>query len=181
MKITPSTLVNIILSAILLTSIGFIGVTAQTQQYDPWIDINEDGDINMLDAIRFAGVYGTSGDPAKNVTVINWPQNIDVTITSYANNGGSLYVTVDPTSISWEYIDTVGYRKISIGFDPVGTTDLDVSIVWLVGGLGYTWESFNLSDNELRVYEVLGRTMGIGVYNPDIVAHNIYLDYYITA
>jgi hypothetical protein len=41
--------------------------------YDPWADINEDGQIEMKDIAYSARLYGSSGDPTKNVTVTNWP------------------------------------------------------------------------------------------------------------
>jgi hypothetical protein len=41
-------------------------------EYDPWADINDDGRINMYDIGYTAQRFGTSGDPTKNVTVINW-------------------------------------------------------------------------------------------------------------
>ena len=41
--------------------------------YDPWADINEDGRIDMRDIAYEASLFGSSGDPTKNVTVMNWP------------------------------------------------------------------------------------------------------------
>jgi hypothetical protein len=39
--------------------------------YDPSLDINHDGTINIIDITLVAKAYRTSGDPTKNVTVLN--------------------------------------------------------------------------------------------------------------
>jgi hypothetical protein len=44
-----------------------------TVQYDPWADMNDDGKIDMKDIIYEIRLFGTTGDPTKNVNVTNWP------------------------------------------------------------------------------------------------------------
>ena len=44
-----------------------------TVQYDPWADINDDGKIDLKDIIYEIRLFGTTGDPTKNVNVTNWP------------------------------------------------------------------------------------------------------------
>ncbi len=39
-------------------------------EYDAWNDLDENGVIDIFDAINFAGTFGTSGDPTKNVNVV---------------------------------------------------------------------------------------------------------------
>lgn len=41
--------------------------------YDPWLDYNEDGKIDVNDLHPFGQSYGTTGDSTKNVSVTNWP------------------------------------------------------------------------------------------------------------
>ena len=41
--------------------------------YDPWVDQDEDGDVDASDLNVLAGEYGSTGDPTKNVSVTNWP------------------------------------------------------------------------------------------------------------
>ena len=64
--------------------------------YDPWIDANHDGHINVLDLIKVANGLGSSGDPALNVTIANpslnvsWPNATDTLVlwTKQVSNSG---------------------------------------------------------------------------------------------
>jgi len=56
--------------AFCLTLTLFIAVSTG---YDPWVDQDEDGDVDSNDLCLLAGEYGSSGDPTKNVNVTNWP------------------------------------------------------------------------------------------------------------
>jgi hypothetical protein len=58
----------------LLASTLLVGLTASAP-YDPWCDLDEDGRISIFDVVQIAAVYGTLGDPGKNVTVTNWPSS----------------------------------------------------------------------------------------------------------
>jgi len=42
-------------------------------EYDPWLDYNEDGTIDVNDLYPLGQTYGSSGDPTKDVFVTNWP------------------------------------------------------------------------------------------------------------
>lgn len=42
--------------------------------YDPWVDQDEDGDVDATDLNVLAGEYGSTGNPTKNVSVTNWPE-----------------------------------------------------------------------------------------------------------
>ena len=42
--------------------------------YDPWVDQDEDGDVDASDLNALSQEYGSTGDPTKNVSVTNWPQ-----------------------------------------------------------------------------------------------------------
>jgi hypothetical protein len=55
---------------------------SQTEEYDPWIDTNDDGVINIYDLVKAASIYGTEGDPTKNVNVNNWPTLMNVNVIS---------------------------------------------------------------------------------------------------
>lgn len=42
--------------------------------YDPWVDQDEDGDVDASDLNTLSQAYGGTGDPTKNVSVTNWPE-----------------------------------------------------------------------------------------------------------
>jgi len=42
-------------------------------EYDSWADINDDGYIDGKDISYTSRLFGTTGDPTKNVNVTNWP------------------------------------------------------------------------------------------------------------
>ena len=47
--------------------------TVTSTGYDPWVDQDEDGDVDAADLNVLAGDYGSTGNPTKNVSVTNWP------------------------------------------------------------------------------------------------------------
>lgn len=69
-----------VLSALCLTMILAAPTNSLVGYYDPWLDINDDGDIDMIDVAASARAFGSFGDPTKNVTVTNWPVSSQVCV-----------------------------------------------------------------------------------------------------
>jgi len=64
-----------VLCTFCLTAVLFSVVPVNSDgKYDPWMDTNHDGRINVLDLIKVAGVLGTAGNPGLNVTITGWPE-----------------------------------------------------------------------------------------------------------
>lgn len=42
-------------------------------EYDPWLDFDEGGTVDVNDLSSLGQAYGSSGDPTKDVNVVNWP------------------------------------------------------------------------------------------------------------
>jgi hypothetical protein len=90
MKISFSPLLNIALTTVLVTSLLFMATGTTTNRvdnklasgagYDPWLDVDDNGIINMLDLYYTAISYGATGDPTKNVNVTNWQISKDVSV-----------------------------------------------------------------------------------------------------
>lgn len=60
-------------------------------QYDPWADINDDGIVDYMDISSTCRLFGTTGDPTKNVTVTNWPIATNyLTVTLNVSGGGPI-------------------------------------------------------------------------------------------
>ncbi len=102
-------LIVVALATFCLTATLFMVVltrSADDPNWDPWVDIKEDGTVDIYDAITLANAYGTSGDTTKNVTVTNWRTN-------------RLLLAVNTTVISddWYFSNPIsleGFSKVSI-------------------------------------------------------------------
>lgn len=61
--------------ALCLTATLFIGVTSSpattsTAEYDPWVDINDDGIIDIFDIVTLAVRYGATGTPINKTALL---------------------------------------------------------------------------------------------------------------
>ncbi len=79
MKMNLLKLANLILSITLLASPFLIGLTSSIAEYDPWADINNDGTIDIFDAIMLANAFGGSGEPTIKATIEYDSDWIDIT------------------------------------------------------------------------------------------------------
>jgi hypothetical protein len=142
MKISYSQLLNIVLVAILATSLLLMNTrstieskTAKAGTYDPWLDYNEDGYIGIDDIFSTASSFGAEGDPTKNVNITNWDgaspklryEVLDLGWINLSNR----YETHDVPA----YPDTIfcgGYSKIAVMYKIGDAADGDYSIkIWL--------------------------------------------------
>jgi len=150
MRITLSALLNVILTTILLTSMFFTStttsrsgnsLTTSISEYDPWIDYDDDGKIDHKDLLQLAATYGTTGDPKKNVTVTNWPEDRPPTIkkgtekivildTFFAGDGHGSTEGVTLGTPVW----VVSMARFLYYFEPKGelinVTDIYINYIW---------------------------------------------------
>jgi hypothetical protein len=73
MKITKD-LIIVALATFCLTATIFMVVPTKSgsgSDYYQWADLDDNGKVDILDAISLANAFGTSGDPTKNVNVTN--------------------------------------------------------------------------------------------------------------
>jgi len=170
------TILSVAIVSVLLGSL-FINnvILAQTSgsEYDPWLDQNEDGIIDVNDLSPLGQAYGSSGDPTKNVT------------TTLAHRIGYYNDTSPPASFIT--IDTRGYREITLVFstDDIATVDVQ----WWVYGTGFhdsyfpieTINFFNSGGGkEWRTYQVHGAKLAITVDALDFSV-GYQVSYYMTA
>ena len=96
------------LAAIMLTALMlalmFIPMSGSqtTWQYDPWADINDDGKIDIKDIAYSSRLFGTLGDPTKNVIVNNKIQSYNFS------------KVIPPRSIVSFNVSIAGYRQATI-------------------------------------------------------------------
>jgi len=69
-----------VLSALCLTMILAVPTNSLVGYYDPWLDYDDNGNIDMKDVAASARAFGSLGDPTKNVNVTNWPTSSQVTV-----------------------------------------------------------------------------------------------------
>jgi hypothetical protein len=56
-------LMGMMVIGFLLASAWLVGSTSSAGAYNPWYDLDDDGDIDIFDVVKMASIYGTSGDP----------------------------------------------------------------------------------------------------------------------
>jgi hypothetical protein len=119
--------------------------------YDPWLDYNEDGIIDLKDVYPMHQAYSTLGDPTKNVNVTNWPPLDKYLIIDL----GTLNMTAHDFSTacpSDHLCNSAGYSRLSLFYDTVAmggvgpfnvTISLE-SILWYVDGWSvFMWDNTN--------------------------------------
>jgi hypothetical protein len=74
------------ISAVLLISLFFVGITASTsytsEEYDPQYDFDNDGDIDIVDVVKVAIRYGSTGIPTNDSDISELLSKIDSLNTS---------------------------------------------------------------------------------------------------
>jgi len=169
-------ILSVAIVSVLLGSLFYNNVIlAQTSgsEYDPWLDYNEDGIIDVNDLSPLGQAYGSSGDPTKNVT------------TTLAYRIGYYNDTSPPASFIT--IDTKGYRQITLVF-ATGAMSI-IEVTWLVDGSGahdsfFTIETIESWDpsgkKEWRKYEVQGAKLKVKISPIDTFVE-FHISYYMTA
>lgn len=100
--------VSILCTFCLTTVILTITPVKSAAEWDPWVDVREDGTINVLDLIKVAGSLGTSGNTTKNVNVTNLP----------LDSNGNLKVSSMPTEeIVADGFLTTMLRRVDHGYN----------------------------------------------------------------
>jgi hypothetical protein len=116
------------LACVLLGSLLLVQASSSAT-YDPWVDLDESGDIDIFDVVTLAGSYQTTGDPTKNVYVVNWPVSSDVGVwwaeslgpsstmysgVHYAEGFGQLHVLAKAAYLgAGESVEIVIYGELS--------------------------------------------------------------------
>jgi len=118
--------------------------TQTEKEYDPWADINDDGKIDVKDIYYLASIYGTTGDPARNVTIVNFPLdeegnfkivNVRRTVTIPVVINKTVYVGSEPQLIG--EIDVDGFRKATVFISIQQHPDMGITLAWSAYNISY--------------------------------------------
>ncbi len=175
--ITRKELIVAIVATFCLTTALFTIIPVGSQgAYDPWIDSNEDGYINAKDAISLGAIFGTSGDPAKNVTVNNWPTN--KLAYYYAD-----IMLPGQTEIS-PWISVNEYSKIVVCIHVIAAVPNEYRLVAATNTI--TFELYidtqtNFGENLYKTYDTPNEQIQIRFSNHDTVERPFYATVYLIA
>jgi hypothetical protein len=132
-----------------------------SNSYDPWLDYNEDGVIDVDELRQIAEAYGSSGEPTRNVTVSSH-------LTSYIRLSGASNISI-PALSTWlsERIIIDGYAKVTIMIKAsiTGYTNVDL---YACDNDGHEWwiERPILSNsNWVKTYDVMSQRIRITIQN----------------
>lgn len=110
-------LIIVALATFCLTATLFMMIPTRSETpvgtYDPWVDVNEDGKINVLDSIVQGNHFFTSGDSTKNVTVKD---------DTFSWSSGTIVI---PIHTAWwsPMIDSSDYTQLTLRVKTNGTGD----------------------------------------------------------
>ncbi len=136
-------LVIAVLATFCVTATLFIIIPTRSQndRYDPWLDVNGDGKMDILDIAAVAKAFASSGDSTKNVNVTNWPSPKTeyelLYLGKFNITSGKAYYFDIP---DWNNpVFCGGYSRLSVSYDVsstnAGSYDLTLSLAgisWFV-------------------------------------------------
>jgi hypothetical protein len=118
-----------VVTLIALVSLTLTLVPLASQQagkYDPWVDYNEDGKIDVNELYPLGQSYGSSGDPAKNVNVTNWSVQHQTLSNNLRLKGA---IICDGSNERRDLIDQTTYYPLYYQPDVVPTDVIDAPVM----------------------------------------------------
>jgi len=128
--------------------------------YDPWLDYNEDGIIDVNELHSLGEAYGSSGDPTRNITIASHA-------TEYLRPDG-LHISIPPAS-RWfsSMISIDGYAKVTL-LIWVSSAANCVFYIHACDEYGYSWlmETVDPSSNSwVKTFDVMSPRIQIEIEN----------------
>jgi hypothetical protein len=156
--ITGRTLMIAVLCTFCLAvSIFSIMPVSSIGTYDPWLDSNDDGKIDLKDYFAVGKAYGTSGDPTKNVNVTNWPQpELDYEILRI----GRCNMTGASGTNVLNY--TGGYSRVSLSVSVASMKQMETDYSITLSIYSWTWLAGGASSIEHPVFALTVTRTGGG-------------------
>jgi hypothetical protein len=134
-------------------------------EYNPWADVNNDGTVDIYDAIGLSNSFGLTdtGVNSRNVTVTNWPSSQDVNVTNLPQQYRSAVYLTDrtlefpggPYAWGWYFegpwLSVEGYSRMSVfirvwGFNATPTSNVQFGtngLYWSNAGVNTQVTDYN--------------------------------------
>jgi len=157
-----------------LTATLFMIATSRSQEYDPWADLNEDGIIDIFDVVGVTGIYETTGDTTKNVTVKNWPAN------KLAYYYADIMLPSQTETSPW--ISVNEYSRIVVCIHVITAIPNEYRLVAATNALTfelYVDTQTNFGENLYKTYDAPNDQIQIRFSNHDIVERPFYATVYL--
>ena len=143
--------------------------------YDPWLDYDESGAIDVRELYRLGEAYGSAGNATRNVTIAGH-------VTAYLKpNGGNFSL---PAGYDWysEIISVDGYATVTV-LIKASTSSIE-GYLYACDNNGYSWlvERILLDDyNWIRTYNVMNQRVQIRIRNNGSTPITIQVAVYLVA
>ncbi len=142
--------------------------------YDPWLDYNESGNIDIVDLHSLGEAYGSTGDTTKNITITGHA-------TKYLRPGGPA-IPIPPSSY-WlsDMIPIDGYAKVTI-LVRLSTSSNCYYFIYACDDDGYTWHMETVSGQSwVKTYDVMNQRIQIRIENSNPTAITAEVGIYLMA
>jgi hypothetical protein len=171
-------LIVVALATFCLTATLFMVVltrSADDPNWDPWVDIKEDGTVDIYDAITLANAYGTSGDPTKNVTIAGHANKLAFTVSTFVDTNGA-YAT--------EWIPIDGYSKVTVCIDFNEPVPPIINFYTLYtahyGGTAFVVDQIaNFGNSLVKTYDVPNQQIYVEIQNGPTYPATVTIDVYL--
>jgi len=172
-------LIIVALATFCLTATLFMVVltrSADDPNWDPWVDIKEDGTVDIYDAITLANAYGTSGDTTKSVTIAGHANKLAYSIENHTIISADIWQT--------PYLLVDGYSKIVVSIK-CAATDGEYLATCRHRGASYSYimdsVSAPLPHTFIKVYDVPNQEVSFTYLNMELYSVQLWADVYLIA
>ncbi len=138
MKISSSILVNFFTVMVLVSSLFLVGITSSIGEYDPWMDTNDDGRIDMRDIGNLARMFGAEGTPInKTALLLELQARIDALNATLTSLVESACIVEDIV-----LVENAGAYEIPVDYNVADTATLKIEhLSNLIAKLGGTTQA----------------------------------------
>ena len=165
------------LSAIILLTVTTASRSGQQDDasYDPWLDYNEDGKIDVNELYWLGEAYGSTGDAARNVTIAR-------RATAYLRPGGEHLLI--PAGTNWlSNVSVDGYATVTVLIWVSLTSSCELEL-HACDNDGYSWLIETITPSStgwFKTYDVMNQRIQIKIRNYGSTAITAEVAVYLVA